>query len=72
MASLDIQSNQKRIQFLHEKIVGRVSDSYFHLEVYECMPVRRSHNGYNMEEPWGAYAKWNNLYRGRQVLYGLT
>ena len=50
MASLDIQSNQKRIQFLHEKIAGRASDSYSHLEVYKCMPVR-SHNGYNMEEP---------------------
>ena len=53
-----------------EKIPGRGSDSYSDLEVYESMPVRKSHIGYNMEETWGAYAKWNNSYRGRQVLYG--
>ena len=55
-----------------EKIAVRGSDSYSDLEVYESMPIRRSYIGYNMEEPWGAYAKWNNSYRGRQVLHGLT
>ena len=34
-----------------ENIAGRGSDSSSDLEVYESMPVRRSHLGYNREEP---------------------
>lgn len=39
-----------------ENIAGRGSDSSSDLEVYESMPVRRSHIGYNREEPWGGNA----------------
>ena len=39
-----------------ENIAGRGSESSSDLEVYESMPVRRSHLGYNREEPWGGNA----------------
>ena len=26
----------------------------------------------NMDGPWGHYAKWNKLYRGRQISYDLS